>query len=163
MSYYKVKSMDLRDWNDIKITAASSNVRPIYYSSEKYTGSIENLFQDLLSGNLKINPGNRQKVHAAYLQSKLYLRHKEVNTYELYKKGYNGDVYYERAFEIFKDILEKKLNKKEYYIQINGKNLHTWRKYGYAYSYHTSTKKSFIDLLIAQLSYGDEVTFQEVK
>lgn len=163
MSYYKVKSVDLRNWEEIYVTTASNNVRPIYYTREKYTGSIEDLFQDLLSGNLKINNGNKQKIHEAYLQATIYLRSKEVDTYEIYKKGYNGDRYYEQSFKVFKQVLENKRNTDKYYIEIDGTNFHGWTKYGYKYSYFTKCEKPFIDLLKAQIMYGDSVTYSKVK
>lgn len=160
MSYYKVKSVNLRNPEEIFVTAACNNVRPIHYSREKYKGSIENFFQDLLSGNLQINHGNKQKVHDAYLQAKLYLRDKKVDTYELYEKDYKGDPHYEKAFEIFKQVLKEKKNKRKYYIRIKGRNFYGWTKYGYSYSYYEQ-KRSFTDLLKAQLSYSEKVSYKE--
>lgn len=163
MSYYKVKSINLRNWEDISIIAACNNVTPIYYHKSKYGGSIENLFQDLLSGNLQINNGNKQKVHEAYLEAKLYLRDNDVDTFELYQEGYKGNEYYENAFEIFKETLKKKQNKKNYYIHIGGRFLHGFTKYGYSYSYSVGKELTYIDLLRAKLCYPDLVTYEEIK
>ena len=100
MSYYKVSSIDLRDENNIHVTGASSNCTPTTYERISYTGTIEDLFQDLLGGNLQINQGNRQQVHAAVLQARIYLKSKNVDTFDLYKDGYKSDEY-KQAFKIF--------------------------------------------------------------
>lgn len=162
MSYYKVKSVDLRDKDKIKVTVASSNVTPVDYERVDYTGTVDDLFKDMMSGNLKLNDGNRQQVQEAYLQANIYLNHKKVHRADIWDANYIHPEY-DKALQIFKQVLDGKRNKRKYYIEIDGYKFYGWTKYGYQYKLGGApVEKEFVDLLRAQLNYGDKVTYEEV-
>lgn len=153
MSYYKVRSVNMKDKNNIMVTLASSNVTPISYMAVKYTGNIEELFQNLLSGELQINSGNRQLVHEAYLTALVYLKEKGVSVVDLWYKKYECDNY-KKALEIFMNALDSGKTKGNYFIQIDGREFYSWAKHGYKYSSgRQKTKKDYIDVLLAQMRY----------
>ncbi len=164
MNHYRIRSLNIKKNGEIHATLAFSTLHPITYFRGKLSGNLEDLFRDLLSGCIKIDNGNRQKIHDAYLQARIYLQEKDIDTFDLYKKNYENDKDYDKAFQIFKQVLnDKKVNKK-YYIKIQGDNLYSWLKHGYKSSYNVKKPLSYTDYLLAQYRYGvDEVSAKEVK
>ena len=154
MSYYKVKSVDTRNEDNMYITFAANNLVPLHYERVKFEGDYKDLLKALLSGALQILKGNRQKVHDAFLQALIYLKNNNVDTYELYKKDYD-DEYFDKALQIFKQVLNSKSNKKMYYVTIEGRNFLGWHEHGYNYSLIGHKPVSFTDVLLAQLKYND--------
>lgn len=154
MSYYKVKSIDTRNEDNMYITFAANNLIPLRYVRVEFEGDYKDLLKGLLSGSLQILKGNRQKVHDAFLQALIYLKNEGVDTYELYKKNYD-DEYFDKALQIFKQVLNSKANKKMYYVTIEGRNFFGWHKHGYNYSLVGHHPVSFTDVLLAQLVYSD--------
>lgn len=160
MSYYKVRTIDTRDINNLYVTVADSSLYPLVYKRVKYKGNIKDLFKNLLSGALQITPGNRQKVNAAFLQTLLYLKSENISTYDLYKKKYECK-HFDKAYQIFREVLDNEANNSRFYIKIDGNKFYKWTKRGYKYTFYSHTSATFIDLLRAQLNY-DDVVYEEI-
>lgn len=153
MSYYKVRSVDLRDENNITVIAASSNVTPISYNKVNYSGTIEDLFKDFLCGELQLNQGNRQTVHEAFLTALLHLKNKELSVFDLWDTEFTCDNY-KKALDVFMSSLKSGGDKRDYFLKIDGNDFNSWSKYGYNYSLNgQKVSKSYIDVLLANLRY----------
>lgn len=159
MSYYKIKSVNIRNENSIIVTAASSNVTPTTYKAIIYNGNIEDFFKELLGGELQFNQSNRQVAHEAFLRSLVHLQEKGLSVQDLWDTEFTCDNYKE-AFDVFKNSLKSGKDNRDYYLQIDGREFFCWNKYGYKYSAGGQKKKrSYIDVLLAKTRYMN-VTYQ---
>lgn len=109
MSYYKCKNISVKpEKNQIFVTAASSNVRPITYYKNEYAANgkyslkekLMYLMISMLDGNIQISKLNKNTIPFEYATLKVreYYRKKDINLY---------DEKYDLRYELYKKELSK--------------------------------------------------------
>lgn len=161
MSHYIVKSIDARDKDNIYIRLASSNVQPRIYDRERFTGTFKELYRQLISGTLKIQDGNKQKIHDAYLLSLIDLRQNGLAPQDLWNTNLDESEHYQRAFKVFEETFDAHKNETEYYLKINNLLFSSWTKHGYKGYLFGKGTCTYTDVLLAQVKYPNQIVYQE--